>query len=286
MITFSVKNFTKFQHYRDRTPPWIKLYNELLDDYEFGRLQDASKLHLIMIWLLASRADNVLPYDPEWVGKRINATEAVNLRVLVDAGFIETNQPLQSVEQSASTTLATCYTRERERDRGEGEREAEAARASKPLAPPPAEPERDIVGLLERACSLAGIKPSHAVNFLGIGKTWLGTGLTDQQILDVITEIVDRPTYTHKRTLAYFTEAITEHADSLKHSRTATAKPDQATPEQRQAAIDWYAERFAKDGTWHPSIGPQPGQPGCKVSPEVLQRLNLPATPTALDAAS
>jgi hypothetical protein len=286
MITFSVKNFTKFQHYRDRTPPWIKLYNELLDDYEFGRLQDASKLHLIMIWLLASRADNVLPYDPEWVGKRINATEVVNLRVLVDAGFIETNQPLQSVEQSASTTLATCYTRERERGRGETEREAEAARASKLPASPPAEPERDIVGLLERACSLAGIKPTHAVNFLGIGKTWLGTGLTDEQILDAITAIVDRPGYTAKRTLAYFTQAITDHAEALKHSSHATAKPGESTPEQQQAAIDWYTERFAADGTWHPSIGPQPGQPGCRSSPGLLKRLGLPATPDAQDAAS
>jgi DNA-binding NarL/FixJ family response regulator len=33
---YSVKNFERFQHYKDRSPPWIKLYNELLDDYEFG----------------------------------------------------------------------------------------------------------------------------------------------------------------------------------------------------------------------------------------------------------
>src|SRR5690606_19747530 len=33
----TVKNFERFQHYKDRNPPWIKLYNDLLDDYEFGR---------------------------------------------------------------------------------------------------------------------------------------------------------------------------------------------------------------------------------------------------------
>ena len=62
--TFSVINFEKYQHYRNRTPPWIKLYNRLLDDYAFGRLPDASKAHLVAIWLLASRSDNRVPMIP------------------------------------------------------------------------------------------------------------------------------------------------------------------------------------------------------------------------------
>jgi hypothetical protein len=91
--TFEVKNFDRFQHYKDRSPPWIKLYNELLDDYEFARLQDASKLHLILIWLLASRSDNKLPFDSEWVARRINATVPVDLEALADAGFLVVHQP-------------------------------------------------------------------------------------------------------------------------------------------------------------------------------------------------
>ena len=86
---FKVSNHEKFQHYKDRTPPWIKLYNELLDDYEFCCLQDASKLHLIMIWLLASRSENKLPVDPGWIAKKISASEKVNLDVLFQAGFLE-----------------------------------------------------------------------------------------------------------------------------------------------------------------------------------------------------
>jgi len=86
--TFSVKNFDKFQHYKDRSPPWIRLYNSLLDDYDFGRLQDASKMHLLAIWLLASRYENRIPFNPEWIARRINATEVVDLDVLVSSGFI------------------------------------------------------------------------------------------------------------------------------------------------------------------------------------------------------
>lgn len=117
MNTFRVKNFETFQHYKDRAPPWIKLYNEVLDDYDFGALPDASKFHLIAIWLLASRSNNKIPYDAGWIERRINATGKVDLALLVERGFILLDQPLQGVEQDASEMLAKCLSRE------EGERE-------------------------------------------------------------------------------------------------------------------------------------------------------------------
>lgn len=103
MKTFSVKNFEKFQHYKDRAPPWIKLYNGLLEDYDFGGLPDASKMHLIAIWLLASRSENKIPYDPKWVSNRINATEPVDLDLLARRGFILI---IQEEVQPASDALA------------------------------------------------------------------------------------------------------------------------------------------------------------------------------------
>ena len=54
-----VNNWKKFQHYKDRNPPWIKLHRDLLRDYDFICLQDASKMQLILIWLLASQMDGV-----------------------------------------------------------------------------------------------------------------------------------------------------------------------------------------------------------------------------------
>jgi hypothetical protein len=84
-----VKDFDRFQHYKDRSPPWIKLYNAVLDDYAFSRLQDASKWHLIAIWLLASRSDNSIPDDAAWIGRMIGATQPVALDPLLSCGFIE-----------------------------------------------------------------------------------------------------------------------------------------------------------------------------------------------------
>jgi hypothetical protein len=125
MKTFSVKNFERFQHYKDRSPPWIKLYNELLDDYEFGRLPDASKMHLIAIWLLASRSDNKIPYDAAWVARRINANTKVDLTLLACSGFIVVDQSLPNVEQDASKPLAECLSREREEGEAEKRKEEE-----------------------------------------------------------------------------------------------------------------------------------------------------------------
>jgi hypothetical protein len=100
-MTLSVKNFAKFQHYKDRSPPWIKLYNELLDDYEFGKLPDTAKAHLTAIWLLASRYDNKIPHDAEWIARRINANSPVDIPLLLKAGFLET-------DQDCSEVLADC----------------------------------------------------------------------------------------------------------------------------------------------------------------------------------
>lgn len=134
--TFSVKNFERFQHYKDRSPPWIKLYNETLDDYEFGRLPDASKAHLFAIWLLASRYDNKIPHDARWIATKINATSPVDLDLLENAGFIICDK----VMQSASDTLAT----RKQNACPETERETEAEREKNP---PPAQPPGSAVAL-------------------------------------------------------------------------------------------------------------------------------------------
>src|SRR3990167_5857076 len=102
---FKIVNFDKFQHYGDRTPPWIKVYNTLLDKYEFGQLSDASKGHLISIWLLASRNKNKLPYDARWIATRIQANSKLNHQELESLGFknsyIEEETTLASCKQSA-----------------------------------------------------------------------------------------------------------------------------------------------------------------------------------------
>lgn len=99
-MSLRVRNWEKFQHYHKRNPPWIRLYNEILDNYDLSRLPDASKWHVVGIWLLASRFDNKIPDDPKWIAQRIQATTTVAIDVLISAGFIE------RYDDSASTMLA------------------------------------------------------------------------------------------------------------------------------------------------------------------------------------
>ena len=84
----SVPNLEKWQHYKQRNPPWIKLHRDILNDYKYSCLHDASKLHLLMIWLLASQMENMIPYDPKWIANKINATENIDLEMLIEKGFL------------------------------------------------------------------------------------------------------------------------------------------------------------------------------------------------------
>lgn len=103
---FSVRNFEKFQHYKDRNPPWIRLYNSLLDSYEYACLPDVCKAHLLAIYLLASRSNNRIPADTAWLKSALHATEDVDLIPLINGDFIipdqECSKSLASGKQSAT----------------------------------------------------------------------------------------------------------------------------------------------------------------------------------------
>jgi hypothetical protein len=87
---FRVRNFERFQHYKSKegSPKWIKLYRELLFDYDFGSLDDTAKGHLMLIWLLASQTKGRFPYDARRVAEKIGARSKVDLDALIEAGFL------------------------------------------------------------------------------------------------------------------------------------------------------------------------------------------------------
>jgi hypothetical protein len=121
-----VKNWTGFQHYKLRNPPWIKLHKSLLDDYEFQCLPIASKALAPMLWLLASEyRDGVIDAPTEKIAFRLRITVGefnTALNPLIDSGFVITGQ-------AASTALA-----ERLQDAdSETERETEKERESEEM---------------------------------------------------------------------------------------------------------------------------------------------------------
>jgi len=85
------KNWSVFQHYKDRCPPWIKLHRDLLNDRVFMRLPLASKALAPMLWLLASESkDGHFDGSQEELVFRLHITDQEyndGIRPLIDNGF-------------------------------------------------------------------------------------------------------------------------------------------------------------------------------------------------------
>ena len=137
MKYFRLRNWTTFQHYKDRNPPWVKLHTELLDNYEFSRLQDASKLLAYCVILLAARSDNKIPADPEWIAERASLKQEPDLQPLFDVKFIEWIQELPEAEQDDSETLAECEQDASPRALARGEAEERQSRGRVPRGTDP-----------------------------------------------------------------------------------------------------------------------------------------------------
>ena len=95
-----VNNWSSFQSYKDRKPPWIRFHKSLLDNFEYQCMSANARALLPMLWLLASEDE-----DPtSGLIRDNNAKIAFRLRLprqevdegvaeIEAAGFIEQNQP-------------------------------------------------------------------------------------------------------------------------------------------------------------------------------------------------
>jgi hypothetical protein len=73
-----IKNWHEFQHFKDRSPPWIKLYKYILDDPNWHELSGDDSKVLIMLWLIASDDKTMqgnLP-DKKTIAFRLRITES------------------------------------------------------------------------------------------------------------------------------------------------------------------------------------------------------------------
>ena len=124
-----IKNWSKFQHFKDRRPPWVKLYRDLLDDMEWHELDPLSSKVLVTLWLLASE-------DDEQQGKLPNLkTLSWRLR-LPQAQVVECINKLSHwLEQDEIKVISTGYQDDLP------ETETETKRETESICPPDGEPE-------------------------------------------------------------------------------------------------------------------------------------------------
>lgn len=139
--TLSIRNWERFQHYKDRDPPWVKLYRDLLTSETWVLGTDLSRVVQIASTLLAPRYGNKIPMRFDLL-RRVMSLDCKPaefdeaIRHLVSTGFLEIQQvPGESkvLEQSASTVLATCTSEtDQIRDRSETDQSKSARARARP----------------------------------------------------------------------------------------------------------------------------------------------------------
>ena len=152
-----IKNWTRFQHFRDRKPPWIKLYRDLLDDREWHNLDPKAAKMLVMLWLLASENDGELPDDE---------TIAFRLRLSVQQVKHDILRLSQWLEQGDISVISKRYQDDPLETETERETEREATAISKPKKighriPDDWEPSEELLAFMKAERS--DLNPSHTI---------------------------------------------------------------------------------------------------------------------------
>jgi len=117
-----VRNWSKYQHYSHRSPPWIKLHRSLLDDHAFMMLADCKKVLLIFIWLLASENDGKVPADINELRWRLRKNiEEIDVKLLIEKGFLNgklicASNTLAESKQGASEMVVQSREEKRRED--------------------------------------------------------------------------------------------------------------------------------------------------------------------------
>ena len=110
-----IKNWSKFQHFKDRRPPWVKLYRDILDDLDWHELDPLSAKVLVMLWLIASEDEGRIP-NVKTLAFRLRLTEIKTKEVLIklshwleqdDIEVISSGYQSDSTERETETETET-----------------------------------------------------------------------------------------------------------------------------------------------------------------------------------
>ena len=119
-----IKNWTKFQHFKDRKPPWVKLYRDLLDDIEWHELDPKAAKVLVMLWLIASEDQGNIPPTKQL---------AFRLRMTEKDTEVCISKLSHWLEQGDNDTISTRYQDNAPETETETETEKEAECISPPI---------------------------------------------------------------------------------------------------------------------------------------------------------
>lgn len=87
-----VTNWDNWQTFRkDRgTPPWIKVYRNLLSNEQWVELTDSEKGQLVSIWILAADKKGHIPDSPKMIQRMAMLDKLPNINRFIELGFLTT----------------------------------------------------------------------------------------------------------------------------------------------------------------------------------------------------
>lgn len=127
---YAIKNWSQFQHYKDRNPTWIKMHFALLASEDWVMLDDASKLLAVVCMLVASRHEGKVPNKPAYLKRIAYLDQVPDLQPLIECGFLSETLAPASISQATARPETETY-------REEAEQKDTEANASATVVLPP-----------------------------------------------------------------------------------------------------------------------------------------------------
>jgi len=121
-----ISNWDTWQTFRkDRgTPPWIKVYRNLLSNEQWVELSDAEKGQLVSIWILAADKDGTIPDSPKMIQRMAMLDAIPNISKFIQLGFMST-----TCQPDGNQEIISCP----QLDAPEKSREEESREDKKPV---------------------------------------------------------------------------------------------------------------------------------------------------------
>jgi hypothetical protein len=113
----AVRNLERYQHDKERRPPWVKLYVAMLNDEDFGTLSVPARLVFLLSLLLAADRNNRIPADPGWMAVEMRMPRSVIAKALAELLAGSYLIPASTVASNGAGESARPETETENRDR-------------------------------------------------------------------------------------------------------------------------------------------------------------------------
>lgn len=278
---YKIKNWEKYQHYKDRNPPWIKLHVEILASEDWVTLADASKLLMVVCMIVAARNNGVIEGNPDYIKRVAYLDKRPDLTPLIECGFLE-----EVLADASESKQPQAIARPEKEAEGEKEKkdtgsasadstaghEVEAVKAYNDLAEQLAWPKCERLSASRKTKIRARLRECGGIDgwYFALAKAKASKFLRGETTRGAGHENW-RPDIDFFLTESKFIKLMEGRYDGATTAPTVAPLPSK-TDEDWRAAV----RRFKRDEYWPLSgFGPQPGYGGCQVPISILIEFGL-----------